>query len=136
MKYLVGLVICSVLLLADEYVVIANKNFKHLSALEIKAVFLKKIKYIEDQSVVPVNLEANDPVRQKFQKKFLHMGMKQLQNYWTQQHYLGNRPPLNMKSQESVKAFVQKVAGAIGYIQSDQLDDTVTVIATFRDEEQ
>jgi hypothetical protein len=38
-----------------------------------------------------------------------------------------------MKSQESIKSFVKKVDGAIGYIEAKNIDNTVKVIYRWRD---
>jgi len=123
----------STLLSAGSYVVIVNKNMKTLSAAQIKAVFLKKLTTLDNIHVVPLNLGVSDPLRARFEKKLLNMGHSRLQAYWTRQHYLGHRPPLNLSSQESVKSFVQKVEGAIGYIDATQLDQSVKEIYRWHD---
>lgn len=126
--------LCSPLFsLANEYAVISNKNMKTVSQSEIKAIFLKKLTLIDDITAVPVNLEAGDALRLKFEEKLLDMSFERLKSYWTKEHYLGHRPPVNMKSEESVKAFVKKVDGAIGYINSNSVDDSVKVLYKWSD---
>ncbi|MDQ7068493.1 MAG: hypothetical protein Q9M40_11240 [Sulfurimonas sp.] len=66
-------------------------------------------------------------------KKVLKMNFSRLKSYWTKQHYLGRRPPLTMKSQEAIKTFVKKVDGAIGYIDIQNLDESVKVLYTWKD---
>lgn len=117
----------------DEYVVISNNNMKDLSTNQIKAIFLNKLSFIEDIKVVPINLDARDSLRVKFEKEILHMSFSRLKTYWATQHYLGHRPPVSMKSQESIKAFVKKVEGSIGYINAEKIDDSVKVIYRWRD---
>lgn len=117
----------------DEYVVISNNNMKDLSTNQIKAIFLNKLSFIEDIKVVPINLDARDSLRVKFEKEILHMSFSRLKTYWAAQHYLGHRPPVSMKSQESIKAFVKKVEGSIGYINAENIDDSVKVIYRWRD---
>ncbi len=117
----------------DEYVVISNQNMKELSTNQIKAIFLKKALLIDDVQAVPINLEAMDSIRLKFEQDILNMNFSRLKSYWTTQHYLGHRPPLTMKSQESVKSFVKKVDGAIGYINAQNIDESVKVIYRWRD---
>jgi len=131
-------ILLSILLLtsvsfANEYVVISNKNMKDLSINQIKAIFLKKLAFIEDIKAVPINLEARDPLRLKFEKEILNMSFSRLKTYWTTQHYLGHRPPISMKSQKSIKSFVKKVDGSIGYINAENLDNSVKVIYKWRD---
>ncbi|MCX6075468.1 MAG: hypothetical protein NTW78_01125 [Campylobacterales bacterium] len=127
------LVFVPLLSLANEYAVISNKNIKELSESEIKAIFLKKLTFIDNFAAVPVNLEAGDSLRVKFEEKLLDMSFERLKSYWTKEHYLGHRPPVNMKSEESVKAFVKKVDGAIGYINANSVDDSVKVLYKWSD---
>ncbi|MFA6192583.1 MAG: hypothetical protein WC665_09550 [Sulfurimonas sp.] len=127
------LILVPLLSLGDEYVVISNKNIKELSESEIKAIFLKKLIFIDNFAAVPVNLEAGDSLRVKFEEKLLDMSFERLKSYWTKEHYLGHRPPVNMKSEESVKAFVKKVDGAIGYINANSVDESVKVLYKWSD---
>ena len=127
------LLLVPLLSLGDEYAVISNKNIKALSESEIKAIFLKKLTLIDDVPAVPVNLEAGDSLRVKFEEKLLDMSFERLKSYWTKEHYLGHRPPVNMKSEESVKSFVKKVDGAIGYINANSVDESVKVLYKWSD---
>lgn len=132
-KILIVMLLLSNLSFADEYAVISNKDMKNLSSSEIKAIFLKKLIIANDTKLVPINLEARDPIRLKFEKHILHMSFSRLKSYWTKQHYLGHRPPVSMKSQESIKTFVKKVKGSIGYIKADKVDDSVKVMYRWSD---
>jgi ABC-type phosphate transport system substrate-binding protein len=118
---------------AEEYAVIANNNVKELSLGEIRAIFLNKISYVNDVKVLPVNLGSRDEIRTSFEESILNMKLTKLKSYWTKQHYLGHRPPITMKSQNTIKAFVKKVDGAIGYINIQNVDESVKVIYTWRD---
>ena len=133
MKTLLLAIVLSTTIFANEYVIISNKNMDKLSKVQIKAIFLKKITFIDDTKVVPISLGTRNPLRLKFESEILSMSFVRLKSYWTKQHYLGKRPPISMKSQESIKAFVKKVDGAIGYIDSNNLDDSVKEIYRWRD---
>jgi len=119
--------------LSDEYVIIANKNMKELSLSQIKAIFLKKLIIINDRKIVPINLGLGDELRLKFEKKILKMNFSRLKTYWTKQHYLGHRPPVSMKSQKSIKAFVKKVDGSIGYMRAVYVDNDLKIIYKWSD---
>ena len=119
---------------ADEYVVISNKNAHNLSTKQIKAIYLKKLIIVNDVSMVPVNLDSGDELRDKFEQEILGMNSSQLKKYWTQQHYLGHRPPISLKSQESVKRFIKNVDGSVGYLETSNLDDNIKTLYTWRDE--
>ncbi|DAB30128.1 MAG TPA: hypothetical protein CFH84_05700 [Sulfurimonas sp. UBA12504] len=120
--------------LADEYAVVSNTKMKDLSPLEIRAIFLKKITLISDDTeVVPINLEATDPLRLKFEKEILGMSFSRLKSYWVIEHYLGHRPPISMKSQESIKAFITKVDGSIGYLNIKNVDENMKILYRWSD---
>ena len=113
---------------ANEYAVIANKKLPPLNPLQIKAIFLKKLTIVHDISILPLNLNARHQTRLAFEKEILHMSFTRLKNYWSKQHYLGHRPPLSIQSQQSVKKFVKKVDGAIGYVDIKFVDKDVNVL--------
>jgi len=123
----------SVLCFAEEYAVIANKKMKTLSVEQIKAIFLKKLTFIDNIQVVPINLSVRDPMRRHFENKILQMNFQRLKSYWSKQHYLGHRPPINMKSEESAISFVKKVEGALTYVNVKHLDKSVNIIYRWRD---
>ena len=72
-KVTISLLLCSSFSLADEYAVIANTKIKDLSSIQIKAIFLKKISVIGDIKIVPLNLEARNPLRESFENDVLNM---------------------------------------------------------------
>lgn len=106
-----------------EYVLIAHNQLPTLTTMEIRAIFLKKMPVINGKRLVPVNLRANDPIRKKFEQRFLHMNFQRLKAFWNKQHYLGKRPPVTLKSQQAVIRFVKKVATGIGYVEREQLEN-------------
>lgn len=124
---LLALLVC-LGLYAQEIVVIANPNMKQLTKGEIRGIFLKKIHIVNGIKVVPLNLDGSNPIRRAFQHHFLHMDFQQAQDYWMQQHYLGHRPPLSKHSQKSIKEFVKKIDGGIGYIEASELEDGLKVL--------
>lgn len=132
-KLIIILLLSTLYLHADEYVVVSNRHIKTLSLAEIKAIYLKKLSYTEDTKLLPINLSLRDKIRKSFEKNVLQMNLRRLNAYWTKQHYLGHRPPLTMKSQEAVKKLIKKVDGAIGYINIDSLDDDLLIIYQWSD---
>ena len=118
---------------AKEYAIVSSYPFTKLSLNKIKALFLKKSNYIGEIKIVPLNLSLGDKARKSFEKNVLSMNFSQLKSYWTKQHYLGVRPPISMKSQKSMKAFIKNVQGAIGYIEVKELDNEINVIYKWQD---
>jgi hypothetical protein len=118
---------------ADEYVIISNASVKGLSKEQIKEIYLKRLTFVNGVDMVPINLEHDNILREKFNKKILNMSTKQLKEYWNKQHLLGTRPPISMKSQESIKTFITKVDGSIGYINKKNLDKDVFILYGWND---
>lgn len=94
---------------------------------------MKKTLFIGDKKVVPVNLSPRDTVRTSFEKNLLLMSFNRLKTYWTKQHYLGHRPPVTMKSQESVKKFIKRVENAIGYMELSKVDKDLIILYKWSD---
>lgn len=127
--------ICIVQVYANDYLVVANKSLHidKITALQLKMIFLKKSKIINGTTVVPINLGVSNIIRKSFEKNILHMSRKRLKYFWIEQHYLGKRPPITMKSPKSIIKFVQKIDGAISYIPINDLNDNVKVIFRWTD---
>jgi len=119
---------------ASEYAVVSNVLLKKLSPTQIKAVFLKKLTHLNGKHLVPVNLPSNNALRASFEKELLKMSKKRLKSYWVKQHYLGNRPPLTMKSEESSLKFTQKVQGAVSYVKMQNISSKVNVLYRWKEE--
>lgn len=133
MKPLILSLLVSSLIMGSEYSVIMSKksSFTALSSQQIRDVFLQKRHTIGDQKIIPVNLVGQDALRSAFESSVLGMDRNRLNAYWIKQHYEGNSPPLTQPSVESVKAFVQNVEGAMGYIPSAMVDSGVKVVYEF-----
>lgn len=113
---------------ASEYAIVANKNMPSLTKAQVKAIFLKKMLITNDINIVPINLSPKDSLRIDFEKTILKSNFRRLKSYWTKQHYLGHRPPISMKSQESAIAFLKKVDGAITYVEVKNIDKNMKII--------
>jgi len=133
MKYILLLLILLNTLIAEEYALVAHKDLKSLQVSQVRAIYLKKIQFTEDTKLIALNLSPKSKIRKSFEKKVLHMGFGQLQAYWTQQHYLGHRPPKTLKSQKAVVNFVEIVLGTIAYIQSKLLTPNMLTLYKWSD---
>jgi len=128
------LLFLSLSLPAQEYAVVCNKILGEMSLMQIRAVFLKKLTHAKGLHLVPVNLPSDNVVRKSFEEHVLKMQKRGLKSYWVKQHYLGNRPPLVMKSQGSSLVFVKKVQGAVAYATLQDIDASVKILYRWRDD--
>ena len=123
----------SLLLYANEYAIVTKSELGSVTKTQIKAIYLKKLHYLKGKKVLPINLEADNPIRKSFNEHILHMSYNRLKIYWMKQHYLGHRPPLSLHSQKSVKAFLDKVEGTIGYIEMKNVENSMHILLKWSD---
>lgn len=120
-------------LFAAEYSVIISKrvSLPEATSQQIRDVFLMKRHTIKNQKIIPLNLLGQDASRIAFENEILKMDRDRLNAYWVKQHFQGITPPITQPSHESIKAFVQNVEGAIGYVPSSMVDSSVKAIYEF-----
>jgi len=118
---------------AAEYSIIVSKKISvtEISSQQIRDLYLMKRHSVGNQKLIPLNLLGQDASRIAFENEILKMNRDRLNTYWVKQHFQGITPPITQPSHESIKAFVQNVEGAIGYIPSSHVDSSVKVIYEF-----
>lgn len=133
MKFLLIFLIFGTILLGSEYSVVISKKttISSLSVQQIKELFLNKRRMIDDIKITPINLVGQDDSRVTFETVVLGMDRNHLNSYWIKQHYQGVSPPLTQPSFESIKAFIENVEGALGYIPSSMVNAKVRVLYEF-----
>jgi len=117
---------------ADEPVVVVVSSQTRgvdLDLATLRTVYLKKL-FLDKagESLVPVNLPADDPLRQAFTSTVIHMDALQLRNYWNRRYFQGVSPPYVLGSQQAVIRFIATTPGAIGYISPCLVDSRVRIV--------
>jgi ABC-type phosphate transport system substrate-binding protein len=84
----------------------------------LEDAFLKKIsRWPNDDSIRPVDLPGNSPVRRRFTSEVLGRSVEAVKGYWQQRIFSGRDvPPPELDSDADVVQFVLRHAGAVGYI--------------------
>jgi ABC-type phosphate transport system substrate-binding protein len=133
MKPLVLIFIVISSLFGAQYSIIISKKvpLTLITVEQIRDIYLQKRHSVGDQKIIPLNLVGQEPSRIAFENAVIGMGRDRLNAYWVKQHFQGNTPPVTQPSHDSIKAFVQNVEGAIGYIPSSMVDNSVKVIYEF-----
>ena len=117
---------------SDYAVVVARATpLNSLDMKTLKSIFLRKRTFGNDVRLFPVNVLGEDAARKSFEKRVLKMDREELNQYWIKSHFQGLSPPPTQASFRSVKAFVEKVNGAIGYLPSSMVDDQLKVLHEF-----
>ncbi len=114
----------------EKLVLISNKNFplNNLVEGQIKQIYLKRMHFIKDMPIIPINYVARDPLRNYFEKSILNLSPKKLKKYWMKKHYEGKRPPLVQSSIQSAIIFVKKVDGAVAYIPYSKIPKDIKIL--------
>ena len=113
-------------------VVGANSTIVSLDADSLRDLFLRRRTLaVAGAQAVPVNLPVGDAVRERFSTLVLGRRPAELSGYWDRLYYEGVRPPIVLPSAEAVRRYLQVNALAIGYLDPQQVEAGVRVIALF-----
>lgn len=100
------------------------------SAEQIANIFLGKAnKLPSGTKVVPIDQEEGEGPRDTFYQSIVKKDASQLNAYWSRLIFTGKgQPPKAVLDDDEVLEFVGSNPDAIGYMNSDAVDDTVKVI--------
>lgn len=112
-----------------ELVVIANPKVKvsSISQAEVTKLFLGQNGTFSDGSkAVPLDVAGN--YRDSFYEHVLKRSATQIEKYWARMIFTGKAQPPRQVSEKDVKAIVADTAGAISYVDSSNVDESVKVL--------
>jgi len=103
-----------------NYVIIVNEAnaLTGISTDELARLFMKKtVRWTTGQTVTPVDLAENSPVRASFSQDVHHKSTAEVKSYW-QTVIFGGRgiPPMEAPTEAAVVQFVRTTPGAIAYV--------------------
>lgn len=124
--------LASPLTLAEVVVIGHPSGPDSISANEVRDLYLNRSKALPNgQSAKPFELPEGNATRAEFHDKVTGRNDAQLKAFWSKQVFTGRgQPPAEAGSPSGVKAMVGSTPGAIGYIDSSEVDDSVKVILT------
>lgn len=115
---------------AYKVVVHPSNPVNQLSRLKIGEIFLKKAtRWPEGGPVLPVELSAKTPMRQRFTLEIYGKQVIAISAYWQQMIFSGKGIPPPEKSNEEVVAYVRDTPGAIGYVWAGTDTSSVKVVS-------
>lgn len=118
---------------ADLYI-IANKDLpiKQLDKEDIAAIYLLKKKHWENgEDIMPINLSAQDDARTRFTAEIFDSTPEKLGSYWDKMLFKGETPPVTQNSEQAVILFVERIKGAIGYVETKPQSPNIKVLQQF-----
>jgi len=131
MKAFLFLLLFFQMIFAKELLVVGNNSFpeQNLTLEEIQSIFLKRKRFINDEKILVMNFEANNPTRQCFEKNILQKSRASLERYWRKAYYQGKKPPKVITSPEMLFSYLEYIAPSIGYVDANTtLENNVTVL--------
>jgi len=97
---------------------------------QIRRIFLRQQRFWGDRSpILPVGLPFGTPVREHFERRVFGKQAANLGHYWDEQYFQGVLPPSTLGSEDAVRQYVAARPGAIGYVQADNVNESVRVVA-------
>ena len=136
MKNIKIIIVLTVLLVcsfsyAGDYVIIVNpgNSTASISKAELKRLFKGKVKQLGGAKAVPINQVYTKPIAASFLDEAVGMDVNKYKDYWVKQQIKGKgTQPMVQKSSAAVKLIVAEIPGAIGYVESSAVDNTVKVV--------
>jgi ABC-type phosphate transport system substrate-binding protein len=125
------LLVTSQRLLADEVAVVSAKStISTLSKSQVADIFLGKTTRFPDGSqAVPIDQSEGTLARDEFYARIAGKSAAQMKAYWSRIIFTGRgEPPKEVPSSRETKRLVVANPNAIGYIESNLVDDTVRVV--------
>jgi ABC-type phosphate transport system substrate-binding protein len=104
------------------FVVIVNPDnpTRSIARDALSDIMLKKVtKWSDGQTVQPVDRDVGSFVRGRFSAIVHRKSVGAIKSYWQQQIFTGRAvPPVELRSDAEVVAYVQRTYGAVGYVAS------------------
>ncbi|WP_031437730.1 type 2 periplasmic-binding domain-containing protein [Methylobacter tundripaludum] len=118
---------------ADLYI-IANKELPatQLDKEDIAAIYLLKKKHWENgDDIMPINLPPQADARTRFTAEIFDSTPDKLGSYWDKMLFKGETPPVTQNSEQAVVLFVERIKGAIGYVETKPQSPQIKILQQF-----
>ena len=108
---------------------------KTVSSSELASIFSRATRTWKDGTAIrPLNLQPGSPERIAFDRAVLHLEPEQSAQFWVDRMVRGEEAaPKSIAKADIVARLVATLAGSIGYVPEDKVDDKVKVLAFVRD---
>ncbi len=113
-----------------DIVVAADNTLTHLNPAQTANVFLSRTGTLPNgEPATPVDLNELSAVRDRFYRSIVGRTGPQMKAYWSRLIFTGQgEPPRSANSPEAVKKMIVGTPGAIGYLDSADVDKRVKVL--------
>jgi hypothetical protein len=107
-------------------VVVGKKSFvTAISRDELRELYLRRQRiWPNGTRAIPINLPADNAMRERFSKLVLGRSTRELVGYWNARYFEGITPPVVLPSPAAIRAYLANEPGAIAYLPVSEVDDT------------
>ena len=116
----------------SEIVVVCNSDYAgdELSTEQIREIYLgRSTKFPNGDSAKPIDQSGGSDERNQFLTLVMDKSESQMNRYWSRLIFSGKkRPPEVLENGVAVKRWVAQNLDGVGYIDSNDLDDSVKVL--------
>lgn len=123
----------SVLAKAEIVVVVNAQNpVQELSQRELVDLYMGRNQFFPDNAIaLRLDQAPDSSVRAEFYTKLVNKSVAKVNAYWAKLLFTGRAsPPMVLSDSESILQAIRNNRNAIGYMQRDEVDDTVKVVAS------
>jgi len=134
MRYLIIilLIILSPVNVYAEIAVIANleSNIVKLTQRQITDIYMGRQQYLKNgQKLIPLDQSENSAIRAEFYHLLTGKPISMINAYWARLLFTGRAlPPMLVEDNQAMLEAVKNNANAIGYLESDFLNEHVKII--------
>lgn len=119
----------SVNVFAGISVIVHPNNVNTIDAKQIRAMYLAKTNAFPDGGrAIPFGVADNNEMKKRFSKELLRKSPSSLNSYWSRMIFYAKGKPPKPLSMAAVKAKIAMDKSAIGYIDSELVDESVKEI--------
>lgn len=107
-----------------------NNPIKAMTANQVKAIFLGQMKnFPSGKQAIPIDQTVNSTARVEFYSKVIRKSEVQLKSYWSGITFTGKaQPPAQGGNDKQVKELIAENPSMLGYINAEEVDDSVKVV--------
>ena len=118
---------------ADLFIIVSKDlPITQLDKSDIAAIYLLKKKHWENgDDIMPINLPAQADARTRFTAEIFDSTPEKLGSYWDKMLFKGETPPVTQNSEQAVILFVERVKGAIGYVETKPQSPQIKILQQF-----
>ena len=107
-------------------------SISQLDRNEIAAIYLlKKKRWENGEDIMPINLSAQAEARHHFTAEIFDSTPEKLGSYWDKMLFKGENPPITQNSEQAVIMFVERIKGAIGYVETKPQSSQIKILQQF-----